>query len=129
MSRGTGRAEIVKAAEESIAYQIADVVRAIQEEGGVSPGELRVDGGPAGDSFLMQFQSDILDLPLSVPEPEELSAMGAAYMAGIALGLYSPAVLSRCRRTRYEPRMDNETRTRRYQGWQDALRMVKGGAG
>ncbi|MDR2402826.1 MAG: hypothetical protein LBD78_02235, partial [Spirochaetaceae bacterium] len=73
-------------------------------------------------------QSDILDLPLSVPEPEELSAMGAAYMAGIALGLYSPAIFSRCRRTRYEPRMDNETRTRRYQGWRDAVRMVMAGA-
>ena len=126
MTRGTGKAEIVKAAEESIAYQITDVVRAIQEESGVSLAELRVDGGPARDSFLMRFQSDILNLPLSVPEPEELSAMGAAYMAGIALGLYSPAVLSRCRRTRYEPRMDDETRTRRYRGWQDALRMVTG---
>jgi glycerol kinase len=128
MTRSTGRAEIVKAAEESIAYQITDVVRAIQEESGVPLGELRVDGGPARDSFLMQFQSDVLNLPLSVPEPEELSAMGAAYMAGIALELYSPAVLSRCRRTRYEPRMDNETRTRRYQGWRDAVRMVTGGA-
>ncbi|MDR0730219.1 MAG: glycerol kinase [Treponema sp.] len=127
MSRSTGRAEIVRAAEESIAYQIADVVRAIQEEGGVSLAELRADGGAAGDSFLMQFQSDILKLPLSVPGPEELSAMGAAYMAGIALGLYSPAVLSRCRRTRYSPRMDGETRDRRYQGWRNALRMVKDG--
>ena len=126
MTRGTGRAEIVKAAEESIAYQITDVVRAMEEESGLSLTELRADGGAAGDSFLMRFQSDILNLPLSVPEPEELSAMGAAYMAGIALGLYSPAVLSRCRRTRYEPHMDDESRTRRYQGWRDAVRMVTG---
>ncbi|MDR2786249.1 MAG: glycerol kinase, partial [Treponema sp.] len=95
MTRGTRRAEIVKAAEESIAYQITDVVRAIQEESGVLFTELRVDGGASRDSFLMRFQSDILNLPLSVPGPEELSAMGAAYMAGIALGLYSPAVFSR----------------------------------
>jgi glycerol kinase len=127
MTRSTGRAEIVRAAEESIAYQITDVIRAVQEESGVLLRELRVDGGPAGDSFLMQFQSDMLELPLSVPGPEELSAMGAAYMAGIGLGLYSPAVLSRHPRSRYEPRMDSAERNRRYQGWQDAVRMVKGG--
>jgi hypothetical protein len=127
MSRGAGRAEIVKAAEESIAYQIADVALAIQKESGLSLKEVRADGSPTRDSFLMRFQSDILHLPLSVPEPEELSAMGAAYMADIALGQYPPAVLSRCRRTRCELRMDAETRARRYQGWRNALRMVRGG--
>jgi glycerol kinase len=129
MTRGTGRAEIVKAAEESIAYQITDVVRAIREESGMFPGELRVDGGPTRDSFLMQFQADILNLPLSVPEHEELSAMGAAYMAGITLGLYPPTVFLRSSRIRYRPRMDSDTRLRRYQGWQDALRMITNGSG
>ncbi|MDR2184232.1 MAG: glycerol kinase, partial [Treponema sp.] len=117
-------AEIVRAAEESIAYQIADVVRAMEEEAAVSLTELRVDGGPARDSFLMQFQSDILNLPLSVPAHEELSAAGAAYMAGLTLDLYAPSVFSRIPRTRYEPRMDDESRSRRYRGWQEALRMV-----
>jgi glycerol kinase len=73
----------------------------------------------------MQFQADILNLPLSVPDHEELSAMGAAYMAGITLGLYPPTVFSRPARIRYQPRMDNDSRFRRYQGWQDALRMIK----
>jgi glycerol kinase len=90
--------------------------------------ELRVDGGPTGDSFLMQFQADILNLPLSVPEREELSVMGAAYMAGITLGLYDSAVFSRPARIRYQPRMDQDTRLRRYRGWQNALRMITGGA-
>jgi glycerol kinase len=95
MTRNTGRPEIVRAAEESIAYQITDVIRAVREESGLSLTELRVDGGPAGDSFLMQFQSDMLNLPLSVPEREELSAMGAAYMAGIGLGVYLHQVVKR----------------------------------
>jgi glycerol kinase len=129
MTRNTGRAEIVRAAEESIAYQITDVVRAMEDETAklrfdLSLTELRVDGGPARDSFLMQFQSDILNLPLSVPEHEELSAAGAAYMAGLSLGLYPPSVFSRIPRTRYEPDMDDETRTRRYRGWQEAVRTV-----
>ncbi|MDR3144904.1 MAG: glycerol kinase GlpK [Treponema sp.] len=126
MTRNTGRAEIVRAAEESIAYQITDVVRAMGEESAVSLRELQVDGGPTRDSFLMQFQSDILNLPLSVPGHEELSATGVAYLAGITLGLYSAAVFSRIPRTRYEPRMDDASRGRRYRGWQDALRMVTG---
>jgi glycerol kinase len=126
MTRATGRAEIVKAAEESIAYQIADVVHAIHKESGILPAELRADGGPTRDPFLMQFQADILNLPLSVPEREELSAMGAAYMAGITLGLYDPAVFARPARIRYQPRMDQDTRLRRYQGWRNALRMAAG---
>jgi glycerol kinase len=131
MTRSTGRAEIVRAAEESIAFQIADVVRAMEEESSrrgfdLSLTELRVDGGPAGDPFLMQFQSDILNLPLSVPEREELSAAGAAYMAGLSLGLYPSSVFSRIKRTRYDPAMDEEDRTRRYRRWQEAVRMVTG---
>ena len=76
MSRTTGRAEIVKAAEECIAYQIADVLELMGQEAGVAIQELRVDGGPTKDKFLMQFQSDILNLPVAAPEREELSGMG-----------------------------------------------------
>ena len=82
MSRTTGRAEIVKAAEECIAYQIADVLELMGQEAGVAIQELWVDGGPAKDKFLMQFQSDILNLPVAAPEREELSGLGAALLRG-----------------------------------------------
>jgi glycerol kinase len=124
MSRTTGRGEIVRAAEESIAWQIRDVVESIKDETGVTLSELRVDGGGAGDSFLMQFQSDCLDLPLSVPANGECSASGAAWLAGIALGIYGSEVLTRTARRTYRPAMDEAERRRRYQGWKEAVQMV-----
>lgn len=121
MSRTTGRAEIVRAAEDCIAYQIADLIRIVQEDSGIGITELRVDGGPTRDSYLMQFQSDIIGLPLSAPANEELSVIGAAYAAGIALGLYDKDILGRQKRSRYTPRMPENKRTAKYQGWQDAV--------
>jgi glycerol kinase len=126
MTRTTGKAEIVRAAEESIAYQIADVIHSMYDELGISLKELRVDGGPAGDAYLMQFQSDILNIPLSIPEYEELSALGAGYMAGIAAGLYDPGILNEVSRKRYDPRMDAASRERRRQGWREAVRRAIG---
>jgi glycerol kinase len=122
MTRTTGKAEIVRAAEESIAYQIADVIRSMYEELGISLQELRVDGGPTRDAYLMQFQSDILNIPLSIPEYEELSALGAGYMAGIAVGLYDSGIPNEVGRKRYEPRMDPASRERHCRGWRDAVR-------
>ncbi|MDR0583071.1 MAG: glycerol kinase GlpK [Treponema sp.] len=127
MTRTTGKAEIVRAAEESIAYQIADVIRAIAEESGIALKELCVDGGPTRDTYLMQFQSDILNIPLSVPAYEELSALGAGYMAGIALGFYTSAVLREAARTRFEPSMKEAERKKRIAGWKEAVRLATGG--
>jgi glycerol kinase len=128
MSRTTGRAEIVKAAEESIAYQIADIIRAAREEGGVTLRELRADGGATGDAYLMQFQSDILNLPLSVTMHEELSAIGAAWMAGMALDLY-PSLHHTMKRRRYDPVMEAGERERRIAGWHEAVaKLVTGSA-
>ncbi|GHV67230.1 glycerol kinase 1 [Spirochaetia bacterium] len=124
MSRTTGRAEIVRAAEESIAWQIRDVVESIQEEAGVHLRELRADGGASRDTFLMQFQSDILNLPLSVPANGECSAAGAAWVAGIALGIYDRHIWNRMAHTVYSPAMDETERGRRRRGWKDAVRMV-----
>jgi glycerol kinase len=121
MTRTTGKAEIVKAAEESIAYQIADVVDTARKEGGVKPLELRADGGAARDAYLMQFQSDILNLPLEVSENEELSAIGAAWMAGTALGVYPPKIHDTITRRRYTPVMDAPERERRLCGWREAV--------
>ena len=123
MTRSTGKAEIVKAAEECIAYQIADIVRAMGETG-VKVGELRADGGPTRDTYLMQFQSDILNIPVVVPDTEELSGLGAAYCAGIAAGIYTPAVFERMRRTSFTPERDEAWREKRYNGWKDAVQML-----
>lgn len=126
MSRTTGRAELVKAAEECIAYQIADVVNAMKEETGIPLEELRADGGPTRDKYLMQFQSDLLNIPVAVPEKEELSGIGAAYCAGIAAGVYGPEVLSRIGRSQYTPKRDGPWREERYGGWKKAVaRLLK----
>lgn len=125
MTRNTGRAELVKAAEECIAYQITDIVRVMEQEAGKDIAALRVDGGPTRDRFLMQFQSDLLGTDLLVPRYEELSAIGAAYMAGIACGLYREEILSGGDRQRYRPDMSEEIRDRKYRGWQQAVAMLQ----
>jgi len=122
MTRSTGKAEIVKAAEESIAYQITDVVEAMNQESGYPITELRVDGGPTRDAYLMQFQSDMLCAPVAVPAQEELSGIGAAYMAGIALDFYPREILQGIERTYFIPKMDEEYRQKKYAGWQEAIR-------
>jgi glycerol kinase len=96
------------------------------EESGIPLKELRVDGGPTRDKYLMQFQSDILNIPLSIPEYEELSAIGAGYMAGIAIGLYGPGILNEAGRKRYDPQMDAASREKRCQGWREAVRRAIG---
>jgi glycerol kinase len=121
MTRTTGKAEIVKAAEESIAYQIADVVDKAREEGELTLRELRADGGATGDAYLMQFQSDILNLPLLVSEREELSAIGAARMAGMTLGVYDSSLHNAVKHRRYVPVMETAERERRVSGWRKAL--------
>jgi len=124
MTRTTGRAEIVKAAEESIAYQIASVLKAAREESSLVLRELRADGAGAKDTFLMQFQSDILDIPVSVSEQSELSAAGVAYMAGSALGLYDSSLLLKSKHKDYFPDMKTEVRERLLQGWEKAVSRV-----
>lgn len=125
MGRGTGKAEIVRAAEECIAYQIADIVRVMSRESGIEIQSLRVDGGPTKDSYLMQFQSDILGIPVAVSEMEELSGAGAAFAAGIALGLFDRnSVFQSSRRKTYSPVMPPDIREKRIGGWENAIQMV-----
>ena len=125
MTRSTRRQEIVRAAEESIAYQITDILHVMQSDAGIAVTELRVDGGPTHDRYLMQFQSDILGCRILVPEAEELSGLGAAYLAGIALGLYDKTTLFSCmHRSVYQPQMAQAVRERKYGGWQRALQSV-----
>jgi glycerol kinase len=125
MSRTTGKAEIVKAAVECIAFQITDIVKVMSEEAGVSIEELRVDGGPTKNDYLMQFQSDMLGIPVQVPNLEELSGIGAAYLAGIALNLYEKdKIFASMNRTKFEPCMDKKEIERRYHGWKNAVNSV-----
>lgn len=122
MSRTTGHGELVKAGLESIAYQITDVVRAMEEESGIAIEELRVDGGPTKNTYLMQFQSDMADIPVRIPPAEELSGIGAAYVAGLAMGLYERDTLfSGHKRTSFTPSMKAEERDKKYEGWKKAV--------
>jgi glycerol kinase len=89
LTRGTKKAHVVRAAEESIAYQIQDVIEAMQVDSGIALQELRVDGGPTRDGFLMQFQADMSRVPVVRTCIEELSATGAMYMGGLAAGVWS----------------------------------------
>ena len=95
------------------------------EDSGIKVDELRVDGGPTKNGYLMQFQSDILDIPVQVPDAEELSAMGPAYAAGIAMGIYEQtALFESLNRTRFTPEMDAETRCTKYTGWKESVGLV-----
>lgn len=124
MSRTTGRAELVKAAEECIAYQIADVVEAMNEAAPTPLKELRADGGPTRDKYLMQFQCDILRLPISIPENEELSGIGAGYCAGIAAGLYPKDIAQRLKRSGYRPEKGQDWTDKHFGGWKQAVQML-----
>lgn len=125
MTRTTGKNEIVKAALDCIAYQITDIVKLMHEESGIKLQEIRVDGGPTKNNYLMQFQSDALQIPVQVPDAEEFSAMGPAFAAGIALGLYSKDTIFGCvERNAYEPKKEEAVADEEYAGWKNAVSKV-----
>ncbi len=125
ITRTTGKAEVVRAALDCIAYQITDIIRVMETDSGIPIRALRADGGPTRNEYLMQFQSDIGRIPIQVPKAEELSGIGAAYAAGLGLGLYSKEELfAKMERKAYEPRMDKKEADRKYQGWKAAVETV-----
>ena len=124
MSRTTRKAEFVRAALECIAYQITDVVQAMSEDAGVPVKELRVDGGPTRNDYLMQFQSNIADAGVLVPDSEELSAIGPAYAAGLQLGVWDESIFGKLNRVSYKPDMEVEKREQKYAGWKKAVASV-----
>ncbi|MGF1639370.1 MAG: glycerol kinase GlpK [Rhodospirillales bacterium] len=131
LTRGTGRAHLARAVLESIAYQTRDVVEAMQRDSGIPLAELRCDGGGTANGFLMQFQSDILGVPVEVPEVAETTALGAASLAGLATGFWSgrKELAERWRLARrYAPAMDEATRDRLYGRWRQAVERAKGWA-
>lgn len=124
MTRTTGKAEVVRAGVECIAYQITDIVKAMGEDAGVNVAELRVDGGPTKNAYLMQFQSDIAEAAVQVPDSEELSGIGPAYAAGLALGVWDESIFNKLNRIKYEPQMDKTLRDKKYQGWKNAVKSI-----
>lgn len=124
MTRTTRTAEIVRAGLECIAYQITDIVKAMSEDSGICVEDLKVDGGPTRNQYLMQFQSDITQVKVQVPDSEELSGIGPAYAAGMALGLWDAVVFENLERITYEPKMSEVLRYKKYKGWKDAIASV-----
>ena len=127
LTRGAGRAQIVRAALESIAYQSADVLTAMERDSGIRMASLRVDGGASNNNFLMQFQSDLLDVPVIRPEVTETTALGAAMLAGRAVGLWDDAALSRVwkEKRNFKPQMAGEEREKLTRQWKRAVERAK----
>ena len=120
LTRGTTREHIIRAAQESIAYQSWDLVRAMEQDTGLPLAELRVDGGASRDRFLMQFQADILDKPVRRPMIRETTALGAAYLAGLAVGVWDSLDEIRAQWTLdrlYQPQMEEPVRRSLLAGW------------
>ncbi len=124
MTRTTGRAEIIRAGLECIAYQIQDVIEAMSEDSQVKVHELRVDGGPTKNAYLMQFQSDIAGIEVQVPDTDELSGMGPAYAAGMALGIWDNTIFEKLDRQKYKSQMSEKMRNKKYEGWKKAVQKV-----
>ncbi len=129
ITRGTTRAHVARAALESIAYQTRDVVECMERDAGVSIPELRADGGATANEFLMQFQADMLGRPVVRAAVAETTALGAAFLAGLATGVWSGRgdLLRHIRAgDRFEPAMDPEERERLYARWKRAVERAVG---
>ncbi|MUL18090.1 glycerol kinase GlpK [Aliivibrio fischeri] len=128
LTRGCGSNHIIRATLESIAYQTRDVIDAMQADSGIKLSALRVDGGAVANNFLMQFQSDVLDVAVHRPKVTEVTALGAAYLAGLAVGFWNgldeladKAVIDRS----FEPHHDEDKRNQRYRGWKRAVKCAQ----
>lgn len=124
LTRDTGKDHIIKATLESLAFQTKDILNAMEEDSGITLARLKVDGGASANNILMQFQADILNTPVERPEVIESTAMGAAYLAGIQIGLWKKEDIVRNRRIQktFIPQMDETNRVKLYKGWQKAVK-------
>ncbi|MDL2229152.1 glycerol kinase GlpK [Treponema sp. OttesenSCG-928-L16] len=124
LTRGTKREHIIRAAQEAIAYQSYDLVKAMEKDTGISLSQLKVDGGASRDRFLMQFQADILGTEVRRPVIRETTALGAAYLAGLATGVWKDLeeirALWSCD-TSFTPNMEGERREKLIAGWHKAV--------
>ncbi len=131
LTRGAKKEHLIRATLESLAYQTSDVVRAMEQDAGAPLSGLRVDGGASANNFLMGFQADILGVPVDRPRCIETTALGAAYLAGLAVGYWQDLEDIRANwaldRT-FEPAMPEEDREKRVKGWKKAVRCAMGWA-
>lgn len=124
LTRGTTKAHVTRAALEAIAYQSKDVIETMKEESKISLEQLYVDGGATTNQFLMQFQSDILNTKIMIPRVKETTALGAAYLAGLAVGFWQDTKEIEAMHSIhqiYEPDMSEEKRNKNYEGWRKAI--------
>jgi glycerol kinase len=129
ITRGTKRSHIIRAAQESIAYQVLDLLRAMESDTGAALNELKVDGGACRDSFLMQFQADICGVNILRPQVRETTAMGAAFLAGITTGFWKDQNEVKTRsESVFKPDMDAARREMLISGWHKAVGRSRGWA-
>jgi glycerol kinase len=123
LTRGSGRAQLVRAALEAMAFSSGDLLQAMVADGHLTLATLRVDGGATANDLLMQFQADLLGVPVERPDNVETTALGAGGLAGIALGMWGSVeeFLAGRRFTRFEPRIDAGERERHWEGWRRAV--------
>lgn len=128
LTRDTGKDHIIKATLESLAFQTKDILNAMQEDAGLKLASLKVDGGACANNILMQFQADILGAIVERPEVIESTALGAAYLAGIQIGLWKKEDIVKHRKVQrlFTPQMEESTRTRLYNGWKKAVKRTMG---
>lgn len=128
LTRGTTKSHIIRATLESLAYQTKDVLEAMVQDSGQDIKILRVDGGACANNLLMQFQADVLGSSVERPEIIETTALGAAYLAGLAVGYWKKEDLEEkwLLEARFEPQMDSEQRDHLYAGWQKAVKRTMG---
>lgn len=128
LTRGTKKSHLIRATLESLAYQTKDVLDAMEKDSGVPLKALRVDGGASANNLLMQFQSDILGVPVERPNVIETTALGAAYLAGLAVGYWEMNEINQNWQLdeRFEPTMEADESTQLYKGWQKAVKRTMG---
>ncbi len=125
ITRGANRAHLIRAGVESMAYLIKELLDAMVLDGGIVLKELKVDGGASNNNFLCQFQADLLDVPVDRPVVVELTALGAAYLAGLAVGYWNNIDELKDKwqlQRRFEPNMTEQTRAQLYKGWKRAVK-------
>ena len=131
ITRGTNKNHIIRATLESIAYQVCDVIDAMRADSGIDLRSLKVDGGASANNFLMQFQADLLDRPVNRPSCVESTALGAAYLAGLAVGFWASKeeVVKNIQLDRvFIPQIEKEERDKKRRGWNKAVRYAFGWA-
>ncbi|MEM6395049.1 MAG: glycerol kinase GlpK [Bacteroidota bacterium] len=128
LTRGTNKSHLVRATLNSMAYQVRDVLEAMQEDAGIELSALRVDGGASANDLLLQFQSDMLDKAVERPKVTETTAFGAACLAGLAVGYWQKENVSQAWQLdkRFKPEMGGEEREKRYKGWKKAVERTMG---